>query len=182
MPCTVLRKIKRVDDRAGTPVPIESEGCTIADRHWKERGWLMSIRPDLQVPVATAQAIVDGVLVGHTVAAVSKIHGGEIAATYEIAFGDAKPPVVLKVYPDPLHWKMQKEVTVASPIQARLSVPVPRILLADDSKTLLGLNFILMTKLAGSSCGCLYRVHGQLLLVVLVVEVKDLGKRASGCG
>ncbi len=25
MPCTVLRKIKRVDDRAGAPVPIESE-------------------------------------------------------------------------------------------------------------------------------------------------------------
>ena len=50
----------------------------------------MSIRPDLQMPVATAQAIVDGVLPGHTVAAVSKIHGGEIAATYEIAFGDAE--------------------------------------------------------------------------------------------
>jgi hypothetical protein len=49
----------------------------------------MSIRPDLQVPVATAQAIIDGVMVGHPVAAVSKIHGGEIAATYEIAFGDA---------------------------------------------------------------------------------------------
>lgn len=110
----------------------------------------MSIRPDLRVPVATAQAIVDGVLPGHTVAAVSEIHGGEIAATYEIAFGGAEQPVILKVYPDSLHWKMQKEVTVASLIQARLSVPVPRVLLADDSKRLLGLNFILMTKLAGS--------------------------------
>ena len=78
----------------------------------------MSIRPDLQMPVATAQAIVDGVPPGHTVAAVSKIHGGEIAATYEIAFGDAEQPVILKVYPDSLHWKMQKEVTVASLIQA----------------------------------------------------------------
>lgn len=113
----------------------------------------MSIRPDLQVPVATAQAIVDGVLQGHTVAAVSEIHGGEIAAIYEIAFGGAEQPVILKVYPDSLHWKMQKEVTVASLIQACLSVPVPRILLADDSKRLLGLNFILMTKLAGSILG-----------------------------
>lgn len=113
----------------------------------------MSIRPDLRVPVATAQAIVDGVLPGHRVAAVSEIHGGEIAATYEIAFGGAEQPVILKVYPDSLRWKMQKEATVASLIQARLSVPVPRILLADDSKRLLGLNFILMTKLAGSILG-----------------------------
>jgi len=113
----------------------------------------MSIRPDLQVPAATAQAIVDGVLPGHAVAAVSEIHGGEIAAIYEIAFGGAEQPVILKVYPDSLHWKMQKEVTVASLIRACLSVPVPRILLADDSKRLLGLNFILMTKLAGSILG-----------------------------
>ena len=55
----------------------------------------MSIRPDLQVPVMAAQAIVDGVLAGHTVAAVSNIHGGEIAATYDIAFVEDEPPVVL---------------------------------------------------------------------------------------
>jgi aminoglycoside phosphotransferase (APT) family kinase protein len=113
----------------------------------------MSIRPDLQMPVATAQAIVDCVLVGHTVAAVSKIYGGEIAAIYEIALGDAEQPVVLKVYPESLHWKMRKEVTVVSLIQARLSAPVPRIMLADDSKRLLGLNFILMTMLEGSILG-----------------------------
>jgi hypothetical protein len=35
----------------------------------------MSIRPDLQVPVATAQAIVDGVLAGYTVAAVCNLTG-----------------------------------------------------------------------------------------------------------
>jgi len=111
----------------------------------------MSVRPDLQVPVMAAQAIVDGALVGHTVTAVCNIHGGEIAATYEIAFVEDKPPVVLKVYPDSLHWKMQKEVTVTSLVQGRLSVPVPRILLADDSKRLLDLNFVLMTKLPGST-------------------------------
>src|ERR1700726_3858208 len=113
----------------------------------------MTIPPYLQVPVATAQAIVDGVLPDRTVAAVSKIHGGEIAATYEIVFADAEQPIVLKMYPDSLHWKMQKEVAVASLIQGRLSVPAPRILLADDSKSGLGLNFILMTKLAGSILG-----------------------------
>ena len=135
----------------------------------------MSVRPDLQVPVIAAQAIVDCVLVGHKVTAVSNIHGGEIAATYEIAFIEDEPPVVLKVYPDSLHWKMQKEVTVISLVQGRLSVPPPHILLADDSKRLLGLNFVLMTKLPGSTLGRLestlagdqrvsaYRQIGQLL-------------------
>jgi len=113
----------------------------------------MSIRPDLRLPVSAAQAIVDTVLTGHTVAAVSDIHGGEIAAIYEIAFVADKPPVVLKVYPDSLHWKMQKEVTVISLVEGCLSVPAPRILLADDSKRLLDLNFVLMTRLPGSNLG-----------------------------
>jgi hypothetical protein len=38
---------------------------------------------------------------------VSKLHAGEIAAVYEIAFVDpAQPPLVLKVYSDELHWKI----------------------------------------------------------------------------
>jgi hygromycin-B 7''-O-kinase len=72
----------------------------------------MSIRPDLQVSVATAQAIVDRVIPGGAVATVSNIHGGEIAAVYEVAFVEALPSLVLKVYPDTLHWKMQKETLV----------------------------------------------------------------------
>jgi aminoglycoside phosphotransferase (APT) family kinase protein len=136
----------------------------------------MNVRPDLQVSLATAQSIVDGVISGRSVAAVSSIHGGEIAAVYELAFVDAaKPPLVLKVYPDTLHWKMQKEVAVVSLIQGLLSVPVPRILFADDSKRLLGLNFIVMTKLDGSilsrlenslapdQLACAYVQIGQLL-------------------
>jgi hygromycin-B 7''-O-kinase len=114
----------------------------------------MNLKPDLQLSVATAQAIVDQAVSEQAVATVSKLHGGEIAAVYEIAFVDpAQPPLVLKVYPDELHWKMQKEVTVLGLIQDRLSVSVPRILLADDSQTLLGLNFTLMTKLDGSILG-----------------------------
>jgi fructosamine-3-kinase len=96
----------------------------------------MNLKPDLQLSVTTAQAIVDQAVSEQAVATVSKLHGGEIAAVYEIAFVDpAQPPLVLKVYPDELHWKMQKEVTVLGLIQDRLSVSVPRILLADDSKT-----------------------------------------------
>jgi hygromycin-B 7''-O-kinase len=114
----------------------------------------MKLKPDLQLTVATAQAIVDQVASAGAVATISRLHGGEIAAVYQIAFEDeAHPLLVLKVYPDELHWKMQKEVTVTDLIQDRLSVSVPRIQLADDSKRLLGLNFTLMTRLEGSILG-----------------------------
>jgi aminoglycoside phosphotransferase (APT) family kinase protein len=109
----------------------------------------MSVRPALEVPFATAQSIVDRVLAGQQVTDVSNIHGGEIAAVYMITFEGPYPPVVLKVYPDGLHWKMQKEANVISLVQPRLSVPIPRVLLADDSKQIVALNFILMTKLDG---------------------------------
>ncbi|MBR1121031.1 aminoglycoside phosphotransferase family protein [Bradyrhizobium lablabi] len=114
----------------------------------------LHLKPDLQLSVATAQAIVDQAGSEHAVAAVSRLHGGEIAAVYEIAFVDpASSPLVLKVYPDELHWKMQKEVTVIGLVQDRVSVSVPRILFSDDSKRLLGLNFTLMTRLDGSILG-----------------------------
>ncbi|MGY3610032.1 MULTISPECIES: phosphotransferase family protein [unclassified Bradyrhizobium] len=114
----------------------------------------MSLKPDLELSVATAQAIVDRTVSKGAVATISRLHGGEISAVYEIAFADhAHPPLVLKVYPDELHWKMQKELTVIGLIADRLSVSIPRILLADDSKRLLGLNLTLMTKLEGSILG-----------------------------
>ncbi|MDI4232916.1 aminoglycoside phosphotransferase family protein [Bradyrhizobium sp. Arg237L] len=114
----------------------------------------MSLKPNLELSVATAQAIVDQTVLKQAVATISRLHGGEISAVYEIAFADhAHPPLVLKVYPDELHWKMQKELTVVGLIRDRLSVSIPRILLADDSKRLLGLNLTLMTKLEGSILG-----------------------------
>jgi hygromycin-B 7''-O-kinase len=114
----------------------------------------MKLKPELQVSGSAAQAIVDRVVPGQTVAKVSRLHGGEIAAVYEIAFADSEhAPVVLKLYPDELHWKMQKDVTIVGLIRNRLSLSVPRILLADDSKELLDLNFTLMTRLDGSILG-----------------------------
>jgi hygromycin-B 7''-O-kinase len=114
----------------------------------------MNVRPDLQVSLAVAQSIIDHVAPAHTVAAVVNLHGGEIAAVYEIAFaGAAHPPLVLKVYPDSMHWKMQKEATIIGLVHGRLSVPTPFILIADDTKRLLDLNFLVMTKLSGSILG-----------------------------
>jgi aminoglycoside phosphotransferase (APT) family kinase protein len=113
----------------------------------------MSIRPNLDVSLSTAQAIIDCVSAGRTVATISNIHGGQIAAVYQIEFAGDHPPVVLKVYPDQLHWKMRKEANVLPLVHDRLSVAAPRVLLADDSKQLLALNYILMTRLEGTLLG-----------------------------
>src|SRR5262245_53420683 len=48
----------------------------------------MNVRPDLQVAPATAQSIIDNVAPGHTVTAVVNLHGGEIAAVYEIKLAE----------------------------------------------------------------------------------------------
>lgn len=134
----------------------------------------MNVRPDLQVAVATAQSIIDNVAPGHTVAAVVNLHGGEIAAVYEIMLGGAvHQRLVLKVYPDSLHWKMQKEVTVVDLIQGRLSLPIPRILIADDTKRLLTLNFLIMTKLDGSVLG---RIERTLSSEQLLSAYRQIGR------
>jgi hypothetical protein len=80
----------------------------------------MELKPDLQLTVATAQAIVDQAAPARVVATIPRLHGGEIAAVYQIAFeGEAHQPLVLKVYPDELHWRTKKEVTVTGLIQDR---------------------------------------------------------------
>jgi aminoglycoside phosphotransferase (APT) family kinase protein len=108
-----------------------------------------TVKPDIAVSLAQAQAIVDRVVDGQTVAQVSELQGGAISAIYEIGLMGDAPSFVLKVYPESLHWKMQKEVNVCALLSGRLSVPVPRVLLADDTKSVIGLNFVLISKLGG---------------------------------
>jgi|SRR5581483_4257700 len=131
----------------------------------------MSLKPELEISSATAQAIVDCVLPGHAVAELSRVHGGEIAAVYQLAFVGSQAPLILKVYPDSLLWKMQKEANVLPLVHDRLSVAVPRILRADDSKRLLGLSFVLMTKLEGSILGGLAQTLSSQQLASAYVRI-----------
>jgi len=108
-----------------------------------------TVKPDIAVSLAQAQVIVDRVVDGQTVAQVSELQGGAIGAIYEIGLTGDAPSLVLKVYPESLHWKMQKEVNVCALLSGHLSAPVPRVLLADDAKSIIGLNFVLMSKLGG---------------------------------
>jgi hygromycin-B 7''-O-kinase len=61
----------------------------------------MSIKPDPIVSHAIAQSIVDRALSRQNVVSISKMHGGEIAAVYEIVLAADQPPLILKAYRSP---------------------------------------------------------------------------------
>jgi aminoglycoside phosphotransferase (APT) family kinase protein len=109
------------------------------------------LKPRLAITTDQAQAIVDRGVPGSPVAGVTELHGGEIGAVFEITRKGA-PACILKVYPASLQWKMAKEVHVLGLLQ-NISTPVPRILLADDTRSVIDLNFVLMSKLDGSVLG-----------------------------
>jgi aminoglycoside phosphotransferase (APT) family kinase protein len=111
----------------------------------------VTLKPNLDVSSAQAQAIIDRAAAGRTATRISELQGGEISAVFEIELAGGPPNLVLKVYPDSMQWKMRKEVTVSRLLEGRLRVPAPRVILADDTKALLDLNFLVMTKLDGKS-------------------------------
>lgn len=135
----------------------------------------MTLKPQLDLSVATAQRLLDGVIAGAEVERVVRIHGGEIATIFEIGLQADRPSVVLKVYPDTLRWKLRKEASMLRLVADRLAVPAPRVLAVDDTRTRLNLDYMLMTKLDGVVFGTLevsltrarildgYRQIGQLL-------------------
>jgi aminoglycoside phosphotransferase (APT) family kinase protein len=116
----------------------------------------MSVKTEPAVSHEIAQAVIDRAFSDRTVVSVSKMHGGEIAAVYEIGLAD-QPRLILKVYPQSLHWKMRKEANVIALLADRFSVPIPEILLVDDTRELLDFNFTLMTKLDGVILGSIER-------------------------
>jgi aminoglycoside phosphotransferase (APT) family kinase protein len=109
---------------------------------------IVTLKPALAVSDAQAQAIVDRVAPGRRLARIGELLAGEISAVFAIELANGPPALVLKVYPETLHWKMQKEVGIARRLEG-LPLPIPRILLADDSKSLLALNFVVMNRFDG---------------------------------
>lgn len=80
---------------------------------------------------------------------VAELSGGMLSSVFEVRTSDGGS-LVVKVYPEQLHWKMQKEVFVYGLLRDHtLAAPVPTILASDDSKTLLAQNVVVMRKLEG---------------------------------
>ncbi|GEC54871.1 aminoglycoside phosphotransferase (APT) family kinase protein [Bradyrhizobium japonicum] len=111
----------------------------------------LQLKPRLEISIDQAQAIIDRVAPGSPVAAITELHGGEISTILEITRADA-PSCILKVYPAQLQWKMAKEVYVLGLVRDA-GIAIPRILMADDSRALIDLNFVLMSKLDGVVLG-----------------------------
>ena len=107
----------------------------------------MTAAESIDLDLRTANRLLAGA--GFRAADVVRLTAGGMSAVFEArsAGGDG---VVVKVYTDEWRWKMEKEVFVYDVLrQHGVAVPVPVILVADDSKTLLAQSFIVMTKLQG---------------------------------
>ncbi|WP_316188418.1 MULTISPECIES: aminoglycoside phosphotransferase family protein [unclassified Bradyrhizobium] len=113
----------------------------------------VSIRPDLEVDPATADAMLARAEIDARVASVSLLHGGEISAVYALALQGGQPSLVLKIYPDSMSWKMRKEARLLDLVRDRLPVPAPRLRAADASRELIGLDYVVMSRLDGDPLG-----------------------------
>jgi aminoglycoside phosphotransferase (APT) family kinase protein len=107
-----------------------------------------SVKPDLVVTAADAQAIVERIDRSFKVANLTELRGGEISGVYEARLAGA-PSLIIKIYPDMFHWKLAKEVSIYRRLADFPELPVPRVIWHDDSKTLLPLNLLVMTKIEG---------------------------------
>jgi aminoglycoside phosphotransferase (APT) family kinase protein len=147
---------------------------------------IVTLKPALTVTDEQAQAIVDRVAPGRRLARIGELLAGEISAVFEIELADGPPAFVLKVYPEAMHWKMQNEVSVARLLEGR-PIPVPRILLADDSRSLLDLNFVVMNRFEGRTVSqwepsldrdethAIYRQMGEALRVIHGISLESFG-------
>jgi len=94
-------------------------------------------------------AMVSQVYPSVEVQSVAPLAGGEINAVFEITCVKPLTKLVLKIYADTCHWKMEKEVFVYGLLEDRPGVSAPTVLVMDASKTLWPQNYTIMTKLDG---------------------------------
>jgi len=108
-----------------------------------------TVKPDLVLALADAQAVVDRIEPGLNVTGLSELHGGEISRVYEARFADRAPSLIIKMYPEMFHWKLAKEVSIYRRLAEFPHLPVPRVIWHDDSRTLLPSDLLVMTKIEG---------------------------------
>ncbi|WFU68475.1 aminoglycoside phosphotransferase family protein [Bradyrhizobium sp. CB2312] len=111
----------------------------------------LRLKPQLTISVDQAQSIIRRMSPRASVRGVTELHGGEISTVLELTLADA-PACILKVYPESLQWKMAKEVYVLGLLRG-VGAAIPKILLADDTRTAIDLNYLLMTRLDGTVLG-----------------------------
>jgi len=83
------------------------------------------------------------------VVGLSELHGGDISRVYEVQLAREAPSLIIKIYPEVFHWKLAKEVSIYRRLAECPSLPVPRVVLHDDSRAIVPLNLLVMTKIDG---------------------------------
>jgi aminoglycoside phosphotransferase (APT) family kinase protein len=113
--------------------------------------------------------------------------GGENSAVYEVHTREPAQHLIIKVYPDHPRWKMDKEIYVYGLLEQAGSLPIPRVLLADDSRRLLARSYLVMTLLPGQVLSVLspqldddqiyeiYRQMGALLAAIHQISQPAFG-------
>src|SRR5262245_64498277 len=121
---------------------------------------------DLHLTPAIAQKIVRRHRPSCVVEGLELRHGGNISAVYEIRCAKPDQPVILKIYPDTFHWKMEKEVYVYQLLGRATALSTPSVLWSDNSRELLAQNYLVMTALKG-------QLLSQVASSLSAVELRD---------
>jgi hygromycin-B 7''-O-kinase len=126
------------------------------------------------IDIATADRVVALADSGFRTETITRLAGGANSAVFDVSSNQGQSMVV-KVYSDLLHWKMEKEVFVYERMRRHgFDALVPAILAADDSKSLLCQSFLVMTKLPGSTVASLDADFGERELVAINRQIGAL--------
>jgi len=111
----------------------------------------IQLKPRLTISVDQAQLMVRRMDPHAEVVGITELHGGKISTILEIALKDA-PSCILKIYPESLQWKMAKAVHVLGLLRD-LGTTIPEIQSADDTRSVIDRNYLLMSRVDGTVLG-----------------------------
>jgi aminoglycoside phosphotransferase (APT) family kinase protein len=110
---------------------------------------MATVKPHLVLSLTDANAVISRIDPDLQVVSLFELLGGEISGVYEARLARGAPSLIIKIYPDMLHWKLEKEVSIYRRLTDFPHLPVPKVIWHDDSKTLLPQNLLVMTKIDG---------------------------------
>lgn len=98
--------------------------------------------------------------------------GGAISEVLEVKCSNPKKDLIIKIY-ELFDWEMETELLANKILITNKNIPIPSILISDNSKTILGYNYLVMEKLKGE---ILANVANKLAAEELFEVYKQVGK------